>query len=169
MRGVQKCGVSRDNVVPTRRAEPSAVNNKSQLCCRIVTSGRGGAVIGQARPTMNDVARTAGVSLKTVSRVVNGETTVAPDLAARVRAAVESLNYRPHLGASMLRRNDRRTRTIGVLLEDVGNPFSSTLHRAIEDEARLRDVHVLTGSLDEDPERERALARAFAQRQADGL
>jgi LacI family transcriptional regulator len=126
-------------------------------------------VIGQARPTMNDVARTAGVSLKTVSRVVNGETTVAPDLAARVRAAVETLNYRPHLGASMLRRNDRRTRTIGVLLEDVGNPFSSTLHRAIEDEARLHDVHVLTGSLDEDPERERELARAFTQRQADGL
>ena len=126
-------------------------------------------MIGEARPTMNDVARTAGVSLKTVSRVVNGETTVAPDLAARVRAAVESLNYRPHIGASMLRRNDRRTRTIGVLLEDVGNPFSSALHRAIEDEARLHGVQVLTGSLDEDPQRERDLARAFAQRHADGL
>ena len=121
------------------------------------------------RPTMNDVARTAGVSLKTVSRVVNGEPTVAPDLAARVRAAVESLDYRPHLGASMLRRNDRRTRTIGVLLEDVSNPFSSALHRAIEDEARARGVQVLTGSLDEDPQRERDLAGAFAQRHADGL
>ena len=93
-------------------------------------------MIGESRPTMNDVARTAGVSLKTVSRVVNGETTVAPDLAARVHAAVESLNYRPHIGASMLRRNDRRTRTIGVLLEDVGNPFSAAVHRAIEDESR---------------------------------
>jgi LacI family transcriptional regulator len=121
------------------------------------------------RPTMNDVARTAGVSLKTVSRVVNGEPTVAPVLAARVRAAVESLDYRPHLGASMLRRNDRRTRTIGVLLEDVTNPFSAALHRAVEDEARARGVHVLTGSLDEDPDRERELASAFAQRQTDGL
>ncbi len=128
---------------------------------------RGGDRVG--RPTMNDVARSAGVSLKTVSRVVNGETTVAPDLVARVQAAVESLNYRPHIGASMLRRNDRRTRTIGVLLEDVGNPFSSAVHRAIEDEARTRGVHVLTGSLDEDPQRERELARAFAQRHADGL
>jgi LacI family transcriptional regulator len=128
---------------------------------------RGGDQAG--RPTMNDVARTAGVSLKTVSRVVNGEPTVAPDLAARVRAAVASLNYRPHMVASMLRRNDRRTRTIGVLLEDVGNPFCSALHRAIEDEARSRGVHVLTGSLDEDPQRERELARAFAQRHADGL
>jgi len=126
-------------------------------------------VIGESRPTMNDVARTAGVSLKTVSRVVNGESTVAPDLAARVHAAVESLNYRPHIGASMLRRNDRRTRTIGVLLEDVGNPFSAAVHRAIEDESRLRGVQVLTGSLDEDPQRERELAAAFAQRHADGL
>jgi LacI family transcriptional regulator len=122
-----------------------------------------------ARPTMNDVARAAGVSLKTVSRVVNGETTVAPDLAARVRSAVESLDYRPHLGASLLRRNDRRTRTIGVLLEDVANPFSAALHRAVEDAARARGVRVLTGSLDEDPDRERELAAAFAERQADGL
>jgi LacI family transcriptional regulator len=124
---------------------------------------------GYGAPTMRDVARTAGVSLKTVSRVVNGETTVAPELAARVQAAVESLNYRPHLGASMLRRNDRRTRTIGLLLEDVANPFSAALHRAIEDEAREHGMHVLTGSLDEDPQRERELAHAFAQRQADGL
>ncbi|HET6530553.1 MAG TPA: LacI family DNA-binding transcriptional regulator [Actinoplanes sp.] len=124
---------------------------------------------GASRPTMIDVARTAGVSLKTVSRVVNGETTVAPDLAARVRAAVESLHYRPHLGATMLRRNDRRTRTIGVLLEDVGNPFSAVLHRAIEDEARLHGVQVLIGSIDEDPRRERELAGAFTQRHADGL
>jgi LacI family transcriptional regulator len=118
---------------------------------------------------MNDVARTAGVSLKTVSRVVNGETTVAPDLAARVREAVESLDYRPNLGASLLRRNDPRTRTIGVLLEDVSNPFSASLHRAVADEAGLHGVQVLAGSMDEDPGRERELAAAFAQRQTDGL
>ncbi|MGK5680569.1 LacI family DNA-binding transcriptional regulator [Actinoplanes sp. URMC 104] len=118
---------------------------------------------------MNDVARAAGVSLKTVSRVVNGETTVAPDLAARVRAAVDSLDYRPHLGASMLRRNDRRTQTIGVLLDDVSHPFSAALHRAVEDQARARGIHVLTGSLDRDPVRERDLAAAFAERQTDGL
>ena len=124
---------------------------------------------GSGPPTMRDVARSAGVSLKTVSRVVNGETTVAPDLAARVHAAIESLNYRPHIGASLLRRNDRRTQTIGVLLPDVSQPFSAAVHRAVEDEARLRGVHVLIGSLDEDPRRERDLTRAFAQRQADGI
>ena len=121
------------------------------------------------RPTMNDVARIAGVSLKTVSRVVNGETSVAPDLAARVQAAVVALDYRPHLGASMLRRNDRRTRTIGVLLEDVADPFSAAVLRAIADRAHADDVHVLTGNLDRDPRRERELATAFAERQTDGL
>lgn len=121
------------------------------------------------RPTMNDVARTAGVSLKTVSRVVNGETGVSPDLADRVRAAITSLGYRPNIGASALRRNDRRTATIGMLLEDVGNPFSSSLHRAVEDEARLRGVQVLTGSLDEEPQRERELAQVFTMRGTDGL
>src|SRR3954453_10515386 len=91
-------------------------------------------------PTMRDVARTAGVSLKTVSRVVNGETTVAPELAARVQAAVETLHYRPHIGASLMRRRDPRTRTIGLLVDDVADPFSSALHRAVEDEARSHGV-----------------------------
>lgn len=89
---------------------------------------------------MNDVARAAGVSLKTVSRVVNGEPTVAPALAARVHAAVAALNYRPHLAAGLLRRNDRRTGTIGLLLDD---PVPAALHRAVDDEARMRRVRVL--------------------------
>ncbi len=121
------------------------------------------------RPTMNDVARSAGVSLKTVSRVVNGEQNVSSPLAARVLAAIDVLNYRPNIGASTLRRSDGRTSTIGLLLEDVSNPFSSSLHRAVEDEARARGVQVLTGSLDEDPGRERELARIFTMRRADGL
>ncbi|MBG0564651.1 LacI family DNA-binding transcriptional regulator [Actinoplanes sp. NEAU-A11] len=118
---------------------------------------------------MNDVAKVARVSLKTVSRVVNGEPNVSPVLVAQVRSAIDALHYRPDIGASTLRRSDRRTGLIGLLLEDVGNPFSSALHRAVEDEARAHGVHVLTGSLDEDPRRERELARAFTMRRADGL
>jgi LacI family transcriptional regulator len=118
---------------------------------------------------MNDVARVARVSLKTVSRVVNNEPNVSPLLIAQVRSAIEALGYRPDLGASTLRRSDRRSETIALLLKDVGNPFSSALHRAVEDEARARGVHVLTGSLDEDPGRERELAKSFTMRRADGL
>lgn len=117
------------------------------------------------RPTMNDVAREAGVSLKTVSRVVNGETTVTPDLAARVRAAVRALDYRPHLGASLLRRADSRTRTIGLLLDDLAEPFAAAVHRAVARAAHARDLHVLAGNLDGDP----ALADTLAAGLADGL
>jgi LacI family transcriptional regulator len=69
------------------------------------------------RPTMRDVAALSGVSLKTVSRVVNGEAGVSDDLTERVEAAARTLNYQPNLTASNLRRNDGKTRTIGLLLD----------------------------------------------------
>ena len=121
------------------------------------------------RPTMRDVAALAGVGVKTVSRVVNDVPTVAPELVQRVRAAAEKLGYRPNLTAASLRRTGGRTNTIGLLLEDVSNPFSSAVHRAVEDYARHRDVLVLAGSLDEDPRRERELARTLIDRRVDGL
>jgi LacI family transcriptional regulator len=122
-----------------------------------------------ARPTMKDVAALAGVAIKTVSRVMNGDPTVTPDLAARVRDAAGKLGYRPNLTASSLRRGDRRTATIGLLLDDVANPFSAALLRAVEDEARQRRVQILIGSLDEDPDRERELAITLIDRGVDGL
>ena len=67
---------------------------------------------------MRDVAALAKVSLKTVSRVVNGESGVSPRLAKRVTAASERLAYRHNLTASTLRRNDGRTLTIGVRSEE---------------------------------------------------
>ena len=81
---------------------------------------------------MLDVAALAGVGLKTVSRVVNGEPGVSATLETKVRRAIEQLNYRPHVNASMLRRLGGKTQTIGLVLEDVANPFSSALHRAIK-------------------------------------
>src|SRR6266540_2381579 len=67
---------------------------------------------------MRDVAALAGVSLKTVSRVVNAEPGVSPQLAARVVEAVRLLDYRHNLTASSLRRSDQKTASIGLLLED---------------------------------------------------
>ena len=118
---------------------------------------------------MREVAALARVSIKTVSRVVNGESGVSPHLARRVTAATERLAYRHNLTASSLRRSDGRSATIGVVLEDVSNPFSSALHRSIEDVAVRRGVLVLTGSSDEDEDRERKLVSAFASRRVDGL
>jgi LacI family transcriptional regulator len=118
---------------------------------------------------MREVAALAGVSLKTVSRVVNGEAGVSPRLSARVGSAVERLEYRHNLTASSLRRSDKKSATIGLVLEDVANPFSSALHRSIADVAHLRGVLVLAGSSDESEGRERELVAAFAARRVDGL
>lgn len=118
---------------------------------------------------MRDVAALAGVSLKTVSRVVNEEPGVSAGLVEKVRRAVAELDFRPNAGASSLRRTGGKTATVGLLLEDVGNPFSSALHRAVEDVAVPRGVMVFSASLDEDPHRERELTRAFSGRRADGL
>ena len=118
---------------------------------------------------MRDVAALAGVSLKTVSRVVNGVSTVDPALAARVRDASGKLGYRPNLTASSLRRSDGRTATIGMLVEDAANPFSGVLMRAVENVARDRGVLVLFGSLDEDAGREQELAGTLIDRRVDGL
>ncbi len=120
-------------------------------------------------PTMHDVAALAGVSLKTVSRVVNQTPNVAPELVTRVLDAIRLLDYRPNLTASSLRRADRKTSAIGLLLEDVANPFSSALHRAVEDVARQRGTLVFAGSSDEDADRERELLLALVARRVDGL
>ncbi|TCP48610.1 LacI family transcriptional regulator [Tamaricihabitans halophyticus] len=117
---------------------------------------------------MTDVARLAGVSVKTVSRVVNDEPGVHPDTASQVLAAIDSLGFRRHIGASNLRRG-RSTGTVGLVLEDVSNPFYSGLTRAVEEVARSHGCQVLTGSSDADPTREHQLAAEFCARRVDGL
>jgi LacI family transcriptional regulator len=121
------------------------------------------------RPTMKDVAALAGVATKTVSRVMNGEPTVAPDFVTRVHEAAHKLGFRPNLTASSLRRGDRRSATIGLLLEDMSNPFSAAVLRVVEDQARQRRVQILVASLDEDGERERETAITLIDHGVDGL
>src|ERR1019366_3759127 len=90
-------------------------------------------------------------------------------LVDRVVAAVSELGYRPNMQAGFLRRNGGKTKTIGLLLENISNPFSAALHRAIEDVASPRNVIVFAGSLDEDFDRERQLTDYFISRRVDGL
>jgi LacI family transcriptional regulator len=117
---------------------------------------------------MREVAAVAGVSLSTVSRVVNG-VDVQPELARRVRDAIALLGYRRDLTASTLRRADRLSATIGLLIEDVANPFFSALQRSVEDVAVERSVLTFAGSSDEDPARERQLVEELLARGVDGL
>ncbi len=123
----------------------------------------------RARATMREVAALAGVSLKTVSRVVNAETGVSPQVRERVLRAADQLDYRHNLAASNLRRTGSRTGVIGALLQDVSNSFSAGLLRAIEDAANLRGTAVLAASLDEQSDRERQRVTDLVGRRVDGL
>jgi LacI family transcriptional regulator len=118
---------------------------------------------------MKEVAAVSGVSISTVSRVLSGDTAVKADRVTRVLDAVDLLGYQRNDVASTLRRADRGSASIGLILEDVANPFFSAVHRGVEDIARPQGVVTLAGSSDEDPEQERRLAAAFTARRVDGL
>jgi DNA-binding LacI/PurR family transcriptional regulator len=122
-----------------------------------------------ARPTMRNVAQAAGVSTMTVSRVINGEPTVAPETAARVERAIRRLGYQRNDAARRLRRKGQPTLAIGVLVDDLANPFFAALAAAVQDAARLHDYVVLIGSSSESLRREREVVAAFCARQVDGL
>lgn len=121
------------------------------------------------RATMRDVAALAAVSLKTVSRVVNRESGVSPDVVARVERALGQLGYRHNLAASNLRRVNSRSAMVGALLQDVGNSFSASLLRSLEDAARDRDIVIVAASLDEEADRERELVEGLVRRRVEGL
>ncbi|ANH90326.1 MULTISPECIES: LacI family DNA-binding transcriptional regulator [unclassified Streptomyces] len=119
------------------------------------------------RPTMKDVAARAGVGLKTVSRVVNGEPGVTADTERRVQEAIEALGFRRNDSARVLRKG--RTASIGLVLEDLADPFYGPLSRAVEEVARAHGALLINGSSAEDPDREQELALALCARRVDGL
>jgi LacI family transcriptional regulator len=117
---------------------------------------------------MHDVAALAGVSQKTVSRVVNGEQNVSLPVQERVQRAVDQLGYRHNLAASAL-RSGQPTRSIALLVQDLSNDYSAAVLRALDDAARVRGVVVLSASLDEEEARERELVADLINRRVDGL
>jgi LacI family transcriptional regulator len=120
------------------------------------------------RPTMSDVAAAAGVSLKTVSRVVNDEPGVRRETAEIVHRTIAQLGFRRNDLARAL-RHGRRSGLFGLVIEDVSNPFYSSIARGVEEVTRRRGVLAIAASSDEDDQRERDLVRLFCERRVDGL
>jgi LacI family transcriptional regulator len=117
---------------------------------------------------MRDVAERAGVSLKTVSRVINAEAGVATATAERVGAAIAALGFQRNDLARSL-RHGLSSSTLGLVIEDVANPFYSTIAQAVETAARERGFLLITASAREDAERERELVGALVGRRVDAL
>lgn len=117
--------------------------------------------------TIKDVAKEAGVSVATVSRTLNRSDRVSSEVRDRVVAAVESLGYRPNAIARSLK--SRNTRTLGLVIPNVTNPFFTQMARVVEDAARERGYSLIFGNTDEDPEKEAEYLEVLLEKQVDGL
>lgn len=120
-----------------------------------------------ARPTMADVAELAGVSVKTVSRVVNDEAGVSAATARRVRQVIDDLGFQRHDGASLLRTG--RSQSVGLIVDDLANPFYSRLASAIERQVRMHHNLLISASSEQSMANEAELIDALVSRRVDGL
>src|SRR5699024_850442 len=114
-----------------------------------------------------DVARAAGLSVATVARPLHRQPAVSDDARAKGLSAAESLGYRPNIVARSLRTD--RTRTIGLVISDVLNPYFTELARSVEEEARELGYSVIIGNADERAELEAHHVRTLLERRIDGL
>ncbi|WP_326836793.1 LacI family DNA-binding transcriptional regulator [Amycolatopsis rhabdoformis] len=117
--------------------------------------------------TISDVAARAGVSTATVSRALNGKSTVDPELAARVVAAAEELGYHPNGLARNLRRQE--TAVLALIISDVENPFFTAIARGVEDLAQVSGYSVVLCNSDENEDKERRYIDVALQERVAGV
>ncbi len=119
--------------------------------------------------SISDIARKAGVSVSTVSFVMNDKAVkmrISQEVIQRVERVAKEMGYRPNQLARGLRTG--KTRTIGLIVEDISNAFFATLAKTIEDEAKKFDYKVVYCSTDNDEVKARELINMLSQRQVDG-
>jgi len=116
---------------------------------------------------MHDVARLAGVSISTVSALINGAPKVSEVRAQRIRSAMQALDYHPDQIARSLKVG--RTQTIGVVIPDITNDFYPAVFRGIEDAARSAGYSVLLCNSNESAEQERVQLSTLFSRRVDGV
>jgi LacI family transcriptional regulator len=121
------------------------------------------------KPSLKDIANEVGVSTALVSYVLNNlkEGRISKEIAQKIRDVAQRLNYRPNQIAKSLKTN--KTFTIGLIVADISNPFSSTLARIVEDEANRFNYTVIFGSSDENQKKSAKIIDTLLNRQVDGL
>ncbi|WP_216828968.1 catabolite control protein A [Alkalihalobacterium elongatum] len=117
--------------------------------------------------TIYDVAREAGVSMATVSRVVNGNPNVKPATRKKVMEAIEQLGYRPNAVARGLA--SKKTTTVGVIIPDISSIFFAELARGIEDIATMYKYNIILCNSDQNKEKEIRLINTLLEKQVDGI
>ncbi|MCL7747833.1 catabolite control protein A [Halalkalibacter alkaliphilus] len=117
--------------------------------------------------TIYDVAREAGVSMATVSRVVNGNPNVKPATRKKVLEAIERLGYRPNAVARGLA--SKKTTTVGVIIPDISSIFFAELARGIEDIATMYKYNIILCNSDQNQEKEIHLINTLLEKQVDGI
>ena len=120
--------------------------------------------------SLKDIAEAAGVSTALVSFVLNGkrkEYRVGEETAQRILKIANDMNYQPNLAAKSLRSG--KTKTIGLVVSDISNPFFSQLARVLEDEAAKQNYTVLFGSSDENKDKMNSLVGNLINKGVDGL
>ncbi|GAB3882918.1 LacI family DNA-binding transcriptional regulator [Spirosoma agri] len=121
------------------------------------------------KTSLKDIAQVVGVSTTLVSYVLNNqkENRISKEVAQKIREVAKQLNYQPNQIAKSLKTN--KSATIGLIVADISNPFSSSVARIIEDEADKQAYTVLFGSSDENPQKLEKLINTLLNRQVDGL
>ena len=117
--------------------------------------------------TIRDVAQAAGVSITTVSHVINGTRYVSDEVAGQVRRAMDELGYRPNVVARSLRSG--KTRTIGLLLPDSSNLFFAEVSRVIEDVSFQNGYSLIICNTDDNPIKEKSYLDTLLEKQVDGI
>lgn len=107
--------------------------------------------------------------MKTVSRVLNGEASVLPETADRVRAAVAELNFHRDEAAADLRRHRKAASVVGLIIDDLANPFYATVAQAVCEVGHEHGYHLVVASSEESADREGDLIRALRARRVEGL
>ena len=117
--------------------------------------------------SIKDVAREAGVSIATVSRVLNDIDVVNEDTKKKVLDAIKKLGYRPNIVARSLKT--QRTKTIGILIPDISSQFYPEIVRGAEDVSNIYDYNVILCNSDFDPEKEKEYLRVLKEKMVDGI